>query len=412
MFSRVSVIALLTLSSALAFAIPKPSEVKAAFTAGNYAKAESLLLEVMKERPTAVVHYQLGQVYAREGKHAEALNEYHQAQVLDPSLKFASSASVFMKNLSDEQVIVAGPTSNAVQPVPSVAYSAPREIRQSSPEKKEGSGNLLYIMFGTLLVLALLYGFWTLFSSKKEAKAADDEKNLDRKQKTDKLLSFSKSLEDALLIAKTATYNDIQKKQIIDRIVMLQAQVRAAIGDLKDGTPYSAARMASLEGYVNMAVDRATNGDTDPIPSPSTIQPVPNIDAVGAATLAVNQPYQRPVNSWVPPAPMPPAPIPQVVHHYHNSPTPAPIVVQNDGFLTGLVVGEMLSRPAERTVYVERERPVFDAPRRDQDTYSPPPAPEPAPAPMFDSNDDRSDSYTSSSDSSFDSGSSGGTDDY
>ena len=106
---RVLITIALSLASAIVLAIPKPSEVKAAFAAGDYQRAEALLNEVMKERPTATVHYQLGQVYAKEGKHSAALNEFRQAQTLDPSLKFASSAAAFMKNLSDEQAIVAPP---------------------------------------------------------------------------------------------------------------------------------------------------------------------------------------------------------------------------------------------------------------------------------------------------------------
>ena len=50
MFRKLMATLVLALCAMTAFALPKPSEVKAAFAAGDYAKAESMLNEVMKEK--------------------------------------------------------------------------------------------------------------------------------------------------------------------------------------------------------------------------------------------------------------------------------------------------------------------------------------------------------------------------
>jgi hypothetical protein len=72
-----------------------------------------------------------------------------------------------------------------------------------------------------------------------------------------------------------------------------------------------------------------------------------------------------------------------------------------DGLLTGIVVGEMLSRPSERTVYVEQPAPVsvpapsydppaqapdstWEEPTQSQDTGFSAPEPDPTPEPSYD----------------------------
>ncbi len=388
MFRNLTLALVLSMSALAAFAIPKPSEVKAAFASGNYVKAESLLKEVMQERPTAAVHYQLGQVYAAQGKHSLALNEMRQAQVLDPTLKFASSAQAFTKALGTEQTLVAPPPVVVAQqapPVSSIAdsaysktYSNPREVAQPMSTQHESSGGGLMILL-VLVALGAVGVIVFFLMSKKAANKSLDEKAAANKEAMGTLLGFSKSLEDALLIAKTGSYNDTMKRRIMDRIQSLQVTVRNSLADVKDGKPMSASRLATIETNVNNAVDDATNGESV---HAAPVAPAPEYSEQRDAT----------TSRYAPPAPSPSfAPSPtQSIHHY-PAPAPAPVIVQNsnDGLLTGVLIGSMMNshqdRVVERTVYVDRTPAPAPAPY-----YAPAPAPAPA---ALDTSDDRNDSY-------------------
>jgi hypothetical protein len=81
---------------ALAWALPTPQDIEAAVNSGKLAQAESMLREVIKEKPnSAKAHYELGQVLAREARYAEAQTELVRAKEIDPSMKFAQSADKY-----------------------------------------------------------------------------------------------------------------------------------------------------------------------------------------------------------------------------------------------------------------------------------------------------------------------------
>lgn len=403
MFKRFALMAVLVITSVAAIAMPRPSEVKAAFASGNYALAESLLQDVMKERPTATVHYQLGQVYAKEGKHNEALNEFRQAQALDPSLKFASSASIFLKNLTDEQAIVAPP------PVTTVVQVQPT-LPPAHPEHPTS-------LFGVLIFILVVGGailLFFVFKAKREEQNSKNAQTTDDREKTNKLLEYTKRLEDALLITKTANYDDAMKTKITERISALLTNVRGAIADIKDGNPLSSVRLVSFQNLVEIAEHLANDGwPADEKVEP--IAPTPYRPQQPAGYTNHAYPPRAEADLYVPP--VAPAPQPTVVHHYHNTPAPAPVVVNNgnDGLLTGVLIGEMLSNHHEdRTVYVERERepapryeapaPRYEAPAKldtnDDDDYKR------SDSGTLDTGSSSSDSYSSPDSSSFDSGSS------
>ncbi|MDD2547122.1 MAG: tetratricopeptide repeat protein [Burkholderiaceae bacterium] len=84
----------------VALALPAPKDIEAAVRQGQFAQAESMLREVLKEKPlSAKAHYELGQVLAREQRYLEAQQALLQAQKLDPALKFAASPAVFQRVL-------------------------------------------------------------------------------------------------------------------------------------------------------------------------------------------------------------------------------------------------------------------------------------------------------------------------
>ena len=82
--------------SAAAMAVPTVDDVSAAARAGDYPKAESLVREVIAAKPqSARAHYILAEILSKEHKFVDASTEAHQAQDIDPSLKFAGDPQKF-----------------------------------------------------------------------------------------------------------------------------------------------------------------------------------------------------------------------------------------------------------------------------------------------------------------------------
>ena len=85
---------------ALALALPTPKDIEAAVNAGHLPQAETMLREVLQDKPgSARAHYELGQVLARQAKYDEALAEVQRAKSIDSSLKFAASPEKFQQTL-------------------------------------------------------------------------------------------------------------------------------------------------------------------------------------------------------------------------------------------------------------------------------------------------------------------------
>lgn len=127
---RVLTSIVLVFATSAAIALPSPTDIAAAVNSGNLPQAETMLHEVIKEKPgSAKAHYELGQVLAREGRKIEARQELLEAQRLDPSLKFASSPQHFndLLNKVPAATHTAAPPANPVSPpvVSSTALMAP-----------------------------------------------------------------------------------------------------------------------------------------------------------------------------------------------------------------------------------------------------------------------------------------------
>jgi len=86
----------LALLSSMAFALPAPKDIEQAVQAGNYQQAETLVREVLREKPeSAKAHYELGQILARQSRLPEAHKELVRAQEIDPALKFTNKPEKF-----------------------------------------------------------------------------------------------------------------------------------------------------------------------------------------------------------------------------------------------------------------------------------------------------------------------------
>jgi len=142
---------ILAFTTCLALALPSPKEIETEMQAGNFAKAESMLREVIAEKPqSAKAHYELGQVLAREEHYAQAHQELLKAKEIDPTLKFASSPEKF-NTVFDKVSQLQNKTPNAQHGVATAQAQAP------APAQSAGI-NLNYVWIGIagLVALALI----------------------------------------------------------------------------------------------------------------------------------------------------------------------------------------------------------------------------------------------------------------
>ena len=162
MLSRLlkSVVAgVLVLSATLALALPTPKDIEAAVAAGQYTQAESMLREVLQDKPqSAKAHYELGQVLAHEHRYKEAQTELQKAKDIDPSLKFATSPEKFNTVLTKVNDLAAAPTSSVVME-PSVAPGT-HAAAKAAPESAAsgGSSPLTYVWLAIAGLVVL--GLW------------------------------------------------------------------------------------------------------------------------------------------------------------------------------------------------------------------------------------------------------------
>jgi len=84
------------------------AEANEQYAAGNYAEAAGLYQQVLSEQPSAVVYYNLGNAYFKQGELSQSILAYERCLRLDPmnkdaryNLKFAQSR--ITDNISDNQ---------------------------------------------------------------------------------------------------------------------------------------------------------------------------------------------------------------------------------------------------------------------------------------------------------------------
>jgi len=146
----------LVLSSALAFALPSPKDIDAAVNAGRFAQAESMLREVIQEKPqSAKAHYELGQVLARQEQYADAQIALKKAKELDPALKFAASTEKFNETFDKVSRMSQGPSTASLA---SGLSSAVKPAAAETQSPSEPAFPLSYILVGVagLVILALV----------------------------------------------------------------------------------------------------------------------------------------------------------------------------------------------------------------------------------------------------------------
>ncbi|MEI7513787.1 MAG: tetratricopeptide repeat protein [Betaproteobacteria bacterium] len=139
---------------ALALALPAPKDIEAAVSAGHYAQADTMLREVLQEKPnSARAHYELGQVLAHEAKYDEALAQLQRAKAIDGTLKFATSPEKFQQTF-DKISAAASSARPAAMTTPVAAPIAPAV----APAPTSPALNLNYVLLGigVLVLVAFL----------------------------------------------------------------------------------------------------------------------------------------------------------------------------------------------------------------------------------------------------------------
>ena len=162
MFSRLfkSVVAgALVVSATLALALPAPKDIETAVAAGHYTQAESLLREVLQDKPqSAKAHYELGQVLAHEQRYKEAQTELQKAKDIDPSLKFAASPEKFNTVFAKVDTLASAPTSSVVM-APSVVPGTHAATKATQEPASNGGGFSLSYVWLAIAGLVVL-GLW------------------------------------------------------------------------------------------------------------------------------------------------------------------------------------------------------------------------------------------------------------
>jgi hypothetical protein len=150
---------LMALAASVALALPTPKDIESAVSAGNLTQAESMLREVIQEKPqSAKAHYELGQVLARETRYADAQTELKKAKDLDPTLKFAGSPEKFNETFDKvnrlAQNAASGNVSSPAHNTPAAAVTSPAPKAAAAPEP---AFPMSYVWLGIagLVVLAL-----------------------------------------------------------------------------------------------------------------------------------------------------------------------------------------------------------------------------------------------------------------
>ncbi len=149
----------LVLSATLALALPTPKDIEAAVAAGHYTQAETMLREVLQDKPqSAKAHYELGQVLAHEHRYKEAQTELQKAKNIDPSLKFAASPEKFNAVSAKVNDLAAAPTSSVVM-APSVAPGTHAATKAGPEATTNSSGFPLTYVWLAIAGLVVL-GLW------------------------------------------------------------------------------------------------------------------------------------------------------------------------------------------------------------------------------------------------------------
>jgi hypothetical protein len=151
----------LVIGATAALALPAPKDIEAEVSAGHYAQAETMLREVLQDKPqSAKAHYELGQVLAHAQRYKEAQTELQKAKDIEPSLKFAASPEKFNSVFAKVGDLAAAPSSSVVM-APSAAPAAHVLAKPAPAPEAAASGSGFSLSYVWLAIAGLVVlGLW------------------------------------------------------------------------------------------------------------------------------------------------------------------------------------------------------------------------------------------------------------
>lgn len=365
---------LLLVLTSPAWAAPSPKEVSDAVHAGKFALAEQLLQQTLQEKPnSAMAHYELGQVLAKEKRHQEALDELNKAQQLDPALHFAKKPQLFQEIYNAEKSAL-----QRQEFLQSNTRTTPSSvIHPTKSEHQQSGGKSMISYFAVVLLLlggVLLVIYWWM--SRADAQRAKEQQRRLAEQAQEQLallLQQAETVRDSELECRAASYSAVQKQPINNALAVHREALMQAIAHCKEEMPLSDEQLHHLQAETARLQQAARSGE---LPAPVS----------APAFEPVMQPPQQ--GGWHDPQPQAPQSV-----IINNNTSSGGMLGGVGGVVTGVVLGEMLAGNRQHETVVYRDEVVREDPANERSAL-----------PDFDgSNDDNSAGWDDDS-SSFDGG--------
>jgi len=350
-----TVLASLALVSAAAFAAPTVSQIESAISQGDWQRADSGLVEVLRAHPnSAHAHYLYAQVLHQEGRYADALTQIEQARSLDPQLRFASPSrfAQIESRIRSDAAHAGNATTNSghtLNPFSHTQAAAPAAAALGETAHHGPSAGMWIGIVLLIAVIALVLR-WTVRRAKSTEDTQAGDARRDQLRQATELLNAVRTLKLDLKLS-TAAGHDVLEKEAEGLETQLRGLVEALSGGSSPVPPY---QVEDLARQVESLKARA-EGRPDP-----NAQPPGGGDSAYAREADANfgrQPYP----AYPPQGPYPPQQQPQVIVQQGGG----GIGSGMGGLMTGVLLGEMLGGNRERVV--ERDVLVDDDGRRRED---------------------------------------------
>lgn len=166
---RILSLMFLAFFAAAAFAVPSVDAVQAEVKAGNYAQAESMMKEVVADKPgSAKAHYIYAEVLAHNGRFDQAADQAREASKIDPDIRFTQPEKfrAFQQLLEREQNAAKAPAGSKLD---GLGPNAVQRNNATAVERSASSGVPGWVWGAGFAVIAVL--LWRMFASRRQAVA-------------------------------------------------------------------------------------------------------------------------------------------------------------------------------------------------------------------------------------------------
>lgn len=348
-------------------AAPSVDQVEQALRQGDYARAETMLGQVVAEHPSSArAHYLYAQVLDRDGRLAQARDEIGKARELDPALRFTDPArfrQVEAKILADAGAARSDKASRAPSPAaPSGSAQNPfskegggalatanTEVRAPA---RRGSGAGLWLGLAVILALVAAVAAWSVKRGRRRDEAGGEAVRLSSLKRATELLDAVRGCQLDLKLSQApqreAWLSDARQVE-----TELSQIIESLSGDLR---PTGGAQPPELSAQYRLA---ELGTQVERLQALAAGRPDPSVQAAPAAPSAYAEeasrfgrsggapgaPYSAPGTVAPPPGTQWPQQGP--IQNGGGSGVGGMIAGGVGGLVTGMVLGEMMSRHAQ-----------------------------------------------------------------